>query len=216
VEAKLVESSSGKSRAEEDQRRRIVAAMVASCAEKTYTATTIGDVVAGAHISRTTFYREFDDKRACFDAALDHCIGELAAAAAAACSAAQPPAQTVREGTAAVLGLLAARPQLAHLLVGEAVAVEPAVVERYRELVIPALTRLWDDSETGPTHIDPWLSFGRAQIVIFDRVTAGEAERLPELLPELVYLAVAPFAGHDAALAEARACAGPVAAGAAR
>ena len=191
--------------------------MVHSCAAKTCAATTIGDVVAAAHISRTTFYREFDDKRACFDAALEYCIEELWAAAAGACSAEQEPAEAVREGTAAVLELLAARPELAHLLVGEAVAVEPVVVERYRDLVIPALARLWNSGEEGATHLDPWLAFGRAQILVFDRITAGEAERLPELLPEIVYLAVAPFAGHDAALAEAQTCAAPLApAGASR
>jgi len=187
--------------------------MVDSCAEKTCAATTIGDVVAAAHISRTTFYREFDDKRACFDAALEHCIEEVGAAAAAACSAGEPPAQTVREATAAVLELLAARPQLAHLLVGEAVAVEPAVVERYRDLVIPALARLWGESGNGATRLDPRLAFGRAQLLVFDRVTAGDAERLTELLPEIVYLAVAPFAGHDAALEEAAACSETVGAG---
>jgi len=212
----MIEAIPGKSRAGADQRQRIVAAMVASCAEKTYTGTTIGDVVAGARISRTTFYREFDDKRACFDAALEYCIQELWAAAAAACSAQEPPAQAVRKATAAVLELLGARPELAHLLVGEAVAVEPAVVERYRDLVVPAVSALWDDGKDGATRLDPWLAFGRAQLLIFERVTAGEPDRLPELLPEVVYLAIAPFAGHDAAIAEARACRGPATDGAGR
>jgi len=190
--------------------------MVASCAEKTYIATTIGDVVAAARISRTTFYREFDDKRACFDAALEHCIEEVRGAATGACSADEPPAQAVREATAAVLDLLAARPELVHLLVGEAIAVDPAVVERYRDLVVPAVSGLWGSDEEGETHLDPWLAFGRAQLLIFDRVTAGDAGGLSELLPEVVYLAVGPFAGHDAAIEEARACPGPVAGAAAR
>lgn len=181
--------------------------MVACCAEKTYVATTIGDVVAGAHISRSTFYREFDDKRSCFDAALGYCIEEVWAAAEGAGTDDHSVAEAVRAGTAAVLDLLATRPELGHLLVGEAVAVEPAVVERYRDLVVPALAQLWARSEEGPTHLDPSLAFGRAQLLIFDRVTAGEPERLTELLPELVYLAVAPFAGHDAALEQARNCA---------
>jgi hypothetical protein len=114
-----------------------------------------------------------------------------------------------------VLELLAARPELAHLMVGEAVAVEPAVVERYRDLVVPAVAALWGEGEREVAHLDPWLAFGRAQLLIFALVTAGEAERLPQLLPEVVYLAVAPFAGHDAALTEARACQQPLA-GAAR
>ncbi|HEY1853749.1 MAG TPA: TetR/AcrR family transcriptional regulator [Solirubrobacterales bacterium] len=192
--------------------------MICSCAEKTYPATTIGDVVAGAHISRTTFYREFEDKRDCFDAALEQCIEEVWAAAIGACSAGEPAPRAVRRATAAVLGLLAARPELAHLLVGEAVAVEPAVVERYRDLVVPAISRLWGDGadDNGRHQLDPWLAFGRAQLLIFDRVTAGGAARLPELLPEIVYLAVAPFAGHDAAIEEARACWEPLSSGAAR
>lgn len=212
----MIERSPGQSQGGGDQRRRIVAAMVASCAEKTYAATTIGDVVAGARISRTTFYREFDDKRACFDAALAHCVEELAAAAEAACPLGGTPSQTIREATAAVLELLAARPELAHLLVGEAVAVEPSVVECYRDLVVPAVSALWEEDGEGATRLDPWLAFGRAQLLIFDRASAGETERLPELLPELVYLAVAPFAGHDAAIAEARACPEPIASGAGR
>jgi AcrR family transcriptional regulator len=212
----MIEPSPEQSRGGENQRRRIIAAMIASCAEKTYAATTIGDVVARARISRTTFYREFDDKRTCFDAALELCVEELTAAADAARPLDGGPPQALRDGTAAVLELLAARPELAHLLVGEAVAVEPSVVECYRDLVVPAVSALWEEDRDGATHLDPWLAFGRAQLLVFDRVTAGEAERLPELLPELLYLAVAPFAGHDAAIAEARACAEPVAGGAVR
>lgn len=186
--------------------------MVACCAEKTYAATTIADVVAGAHISRSTFYREFEDKRACFDAALEHCLGEVRAAGAAALAPGEPPQEAVRHATAAILELLDQRPQLAHLLVGEAVAVDPAVVDRYRDLLIPAVAAIWNGEE--PTHLNPKLAFGRAQLLVFDRVTAEEPERLGELLPEIVYLAVAPFAGHDAAIAEAEACA-PLASGAA-
>ncbi|MBS1880499.1 MAG: TetR/AcrR family transcriptional regulator [Actinobacteria bacterium] len=206
----MIESVPGQSRGGSDQRRRIVAAMVASCAERTYAATTIGDLVSRAHISRTTFYREFDDKLACFEAALDYCIEELRIAAVTACAASEPGTAALRNATSAVLEALAERPQLAHLLVGEAVAVEPAVIERYRDLVVPAVAALWED-EQGPTRLDPWLAFGRAQLLILDRVTAGGAARLPELLPEIVYLAVAPFAGHDAAIEEARACLEPLA-----
>ena len=52
---------------ETSQRQRIIEAMIDSCAEKTYAATTITDIVSRARISRTTFYKRFGDKRACFD-----------------------------------------------------------------------------------------------------------------------------------------------------
>ncbi len=73
------------------QRQRIIEAMIDSCAEKTYAATTIADIVRRASISRTTFYKRFAGKRECFDAALDWCIDELRTAAANAHSSADPP-----------------------------------------------------------------------------------------------------------------------------
>jgi hypothetical protein len=56
-----------------------------------------------------------------------------------------------------------------------------------------------------PKHLSPGLAFGRAQLLIFHEVAAGRPERLPALLPDVVYLAIAPFAGHDEALRQARA-----------
>ncbi len=183
------------------QRERIVEAMIESCAAKTYAATTITDIVGGARISRTTFYKRFPDKRACFDAALDACIEEVRATAAASHSPADPPAEAVRRATTAVLDLMAKRPALAQLLAGDAHSVEPAVLRRYRKLLLPGLEALWASAgEVPQPHIDPRLAFGRAQVLIFDQIAAGRADRLRELRPELVYLAVAPFAGHQEAL----------------
>lgn len=183
------------------QRERIIEAMIESCAEKTYAATTITDIVAGARISRTTFYKRFPDKRSCFDAALDACIEEVRATAAASCSPTHPPAEAVRRATTAILNLMAEKPALAQLLTGDAHSVEPATLRRYRKLLIPAMEELWARAgEVPEPHIDPRLAFGRAQVLIFDQIAAGQAAQLRELLPELVYLAVAPFAGHQEAL----------------
>ena len=103
-----------------------------------------------------------------------------------------------------MLELMAAKPALAQIVMGEAVSVEPAVVARYRQLLIPALRELWGTAEQADAHTDPRLAFGRAQVLIYNQVLAGSVERLPELLPEIVYIAILPFAGHEAALAEAR------------
>ncbi len=183
---------------ERSQRRRIVDAIIDSCAEKTYAATTITDIVARAHISRTTFYKHFEDKRACFDVAIDHCIEQLAAAAKAARTTDDDPPDAVRKSTAAVLGALAARPGLAQLLTGDAMAVEPLVIERYRRATIPAIEALWKRSSEAPAcHSDPRLAFGRGQVLILNQIANGEPDRLLDLLPEVVYLAVSPFAGHE-------------------
>jgi AcrR family transcriptional regulator len=188
-----------------DQGQRIVDAMIDSCAEKTYAATTITDIVAKARISRTTFYKQFDDKRACFDAAIGYGIEQLQEVAAAAHAGESAPADAVRKATTAVIEALAQRPGLAQLLTGDAIAVEPRVIECYRKATIPALEALWSQSDgSAEAHSDPRLAFGKAQVLILNQIAMEQADRLPELLPELVYLAVSPFGGHEAALHQAQ------------
>jgi AcrR family transcriptional regulator len=187
-----------------EQRRRIIDAMIDSCAEKTYAATTITDIVARARISRTTFYKQFDDKRACFDAAIGHCIEQLQEVAASAHDHEDAPADAVRKGTSAVIQALAERPGLAQLLTGDAIAVDPRVIECYRKATIPALEGLFSREGAAQAYSDPRLAFGKAQVLILNQIAIGEADRLPELLPELVYLAVSPFGGHEAALQQSQ------------
>jgi AcrR family transcriptional regulator len=190
--------------ASQSQRQRILDAMIESCAEKTYAATTISDIVSRAHISRTTFYKHFEDKRACFDAAIDFCIAELQEVAAASHSPDETPGEAARMAATAVVEALAARPGLAQMLAGDAMAVDPIVIERYRRATVPALEALWGGAGRAQAHTDPRLAFGQAQVLILNQIATGEPDRLPELLPEIVYLTVSPFGGHDEALRQSR------------
>jgi AcrR family transcriptional regulator len=181
--------------------------MVASCAEKTYAGTTIADVVSGAAVSRTTFYKLFNDKRDCFDAAVTQCIDRIAATVAAAAAGPDSPAEATRRGAAAMLELLAAEPALALVLSGDVVGLDPGLVEHYSAFAVPPLEAIWGRAGAGgspPKHLSPGLAFGRAQLLVFHEVAAGRPERLPGLVPDIVYLAIAPFAGHDEALRQAR------------
>ena len=187
------------------QRQRIIEAMVASCAKKTYAETTIADLVSRACISRTTFYKRFTGKKECFDAAVDWCIEELEGAAASAHSSSDSPPEAVRKATAATLGLMAANPALAQFVTGEAVAAEAAVVDRYRDLLMPAVESLWADADQPhDQYADPRLAFGRTQVLIYNQIIVHGAESLPDLLPEIAYILVLPFAGHDEALKQAQ------------
>jgi AcrR family transcriptional regulator len=186
--------------------------MVAACAEKTYAETTIADIVSRASVSRTTFYKLFNGKRDCFDAAVTLCIDRIAATVAAAASGHDSPAEATRRGAVAALELLAAEPELALVLSGDVVGVDPGLVELYSSLTVPALEAMWGREGAPPAkHLSPGLAFGRAQLLVFHEVTAGRPERLPDLAPDLVYLAIAPFVGHDEALRQARPAAGEAA-----
>ncbi len=179
--------------------------MVACCAEKTYAGTTIADVVSTAGVSRSTFYKLFGGKRDCFDAAAAHCVDRIAERVAEAASGCDSPAAATRRGVAALLEMLAAEPELALLLSGDVIGIDPGLVERYSAFTVPALEAMWEREGVRPAkHLSPGLAFGRAQLLVFHEVAAGLPERLPELAPNLVYLAIAPFAGHDEALRQAR------------
>src|SRR3954452_13838898 len=53
------------------QRGRMLAAMADAVARTGYAGTTVADVVAGAGVSRKTFYEHFSDREECFLAAFD-------------------------------------------------------------------------------------------------------------------------------------------------
>jgi AcrR family transcriptional regulator len=179
--------------------------MVACCAEKTYAGTTIADLVSRGSVSRSTFYKLFTDKRDCFDAAVTLSIDRLAATLAAASCGCDSPADATRRGTVAGLAMLAAEPELVLLLSGDVLGVDPSLVDGYSRMIVPALAAMWAAAgQPRRRHSSPGLAFGRAQLLVFHEVAAGRPERLPELVPDIVYLAIAPFAGHDEALRQAR------------
>jgi AcrR family transcriptional regulator len=189
----------------QQQRRKIVEALIVCVAEKTYAGTTISDIVSRAAVSRTTFYKRFGDKRSCFDAALSHCVATLRETARGAIGPDDPPPLAVHKAIAATLQLLATNPGLAHLVFGEAVNVEPTAFGRYRNDLVPQIQALWEAKGERPEpRSDPQLALGRAQVLIFNKISAGTVAELPQLLPELVYLILLPFGGHDVAVEQSR------------
>ncbi len=61
--------------AKKNQRERLFAAMVATVDEKGYEATTVADLVELSGVSRSAFYKHFEDKQACFLAAVEELVG---------------------------------------------------------------------------------------------------------------------------------------------
>lgn len=188
------------------QQQRILAAMAKSVAEKSISATTIADIVGCASISRATFYKHFTNKQECFYATAEAFLAELQGAAVVAYTRGEDsPLVSVRNVIAAVLELLAAKPDHAKLLLVEAPIVDPEIVRRYRNLAIGALKKQLaaEDGSRGAA-ADPEIAFGRAKVLIAEHIAAGQIDDLPSLLPELVYIALLPYAGQDAALEQAR------------
>ncbi|MBB4664460.1 TetR/AcrR family transcriptional regulator [Conexibacter arvalis] len=121
----------------EGARERLVCGMNAAVAEKGYGPTTIADVVRHARVSKRTFYEQFDDKQACFlaayDAAADHVLGAMEAAAAASAAAGEPWQQRVEQVVGAYLRAMAARPELTRTFLVEILGAGPRALARRRE-----------------------------------------------------------------------------------
>jgi AcrR family transcriptional regulator len=187
------------------QRERILDAMAESCEKKAFAATTIADIVAHASVSRATFYKHFENKRECFEAAVKFFGEQLEAAVSEAYARGDSAPEALHKAAAATLEVLAANPAGARLLLIEAPSVDPIIIGRYRGLVIGALHGEWGRAKKdGATRPDPRIAFGRAQVLMADYLAAGRAEQFLELRPELVYIALLPFVGQDEALKHAK------------
>ncbi|HEX5762867.1 MAG TPA: TetR/AcrR family transcriptional regulator [Solirubrobacterales bacterium] len=191
----------------ENQRERLLNGVVEAVAEHGYRATTIARISEAAKISRRTFYEHFEDKDACFLAAHEMVDAHVRSSMLEAPGAEAPWPERVRARLAALLDVLARDPAVARFYMVEPLAAGGEIAARHREsmqLIAQALRPEPPPSELDLEVRDQALVGGLAALIT-RRLNAGAADRLPELLPDLVALSVAPFLG----LAEARRVAHP-------
>jgi len=191
------------------QRERILVAMADSCATKGYGATTIADVVEPAAVSRATFYELFKDKEDCFHAAMEVSLADAMGRIVAVYSPDKPWATMVRDAAAAFLDLLANRPAFARMALVEAPSSGQRAFDLYAsgKRVLQTLLDLGRDDPVEEEAIPS--SAGRAALaaaesLIVGQILAGNAERLRELLPDVVYITTVPYLGQDEALRQSR------------
>jgi AcrR family transcriptional regulator len=191
------------------QRGRMLGAMASAVARKGYAATTVADVVAGAGVSRKTFYEHFRDKEECFLAAFDTGVDLLLDAIVAAQPAGEPTwLELTRARVRAYLEALASQPDFAHTFLIEVFAAGPHALERRAE-VLRRFAQLFRDLHVEARRQFPGLppvpepiyiaAVGAINELVSDFAREGRTAELPELEDTLVYLQVALFAGRDLA-----------------
>jgi AcrR family transcriptional regulator len=114
-----------------DQRERLYEATIQSVNERGFVATTISDLVAGAGVSRRSFYEHFQNKEECLLATYDALIGRLTARIA---EAYDPRDEWIDQIEAIVRALFEAssdRPDAARLVCVEMGAAGPVGIERW-------------------------------------------------------------------------------------
>jgi AcrR family transcriptional regulator len=195
-----------------NQRERLIAGLAEAVAEKGYGGTTIADITRHAAVSRRTFYEHFDGKDECFVAAFDTVTQQLRERIEQAYKAADEWTEGIRAGIGAMLGFLAAEPNLARLAMVEALVAGPVVVERYDAAVQTFLPYLEEGRKGRPKKVLARLSdsteealVGGMVSLVSRRIVAGQTEELESLLPDLVEFTLAPYVGNDEAARIARA-----------
>lgn len=187
---------------EQNQRERIITAMVDTVAEKGYNATTVADITKAASVSRRTFYEHFADKEACFMAAYEMVADHIRASMRAAAQAFGEWPQQVRAALATMLRFLAAEPELARLCMVEPVAAGGEIAARYRATMQDFVTILkagrpaHGGERPLPEATEETLVGGIVSLIVRE-ISAGRTEDLEKLLPDLVELILAPYLGVE-------------------
>jgi AcrR family transcriptional regulator len=194
-----------------NQRERLIAGIGEAIAENGYSGTTIADITRHAAVSRRTFYEHFASKDECFVVAYDTVMAEMHERVDQGFDAGTDWPHAVKAGIAAMLGFLAAEPNLARLCMVEALVAGPAVVERY-DAAIRSFVPYFQSGRKGRSpevlaRLSPTTEealVGGMMSLISRRVIAGKATELETLLPDLVEFTLTPYLGSDEAARIAR------------
>jgi len=192
----------------ETRRQAILEAMVRVVGRKGYTATSVADVIGEAEVSRTTFYKHFEDKHDCFLAAYEIVVERVVDGVIANCDGEQAWLERVRIGLATIVKMFALEPELARTAIVEVSAAGADARQRHRNAftrfteILDEGKQLSSDSEL-PEGIG-LMAAGAVSGLIFDELLSGRAERLPQLLPDLLFALLAPYIGAGAAIEEMR------------
>jgi len=185
----------------ENQRERLLNGVVEAVAERGYNATTIAAITTAAKISRRTFYEYFEGKQDCFAAAYEMIEAHVLDSMLAAPGADEPWPERVRARLAALLDVLSRDAAVSRCFLIEPLAAGGDVATRYREAMQLLAGTL--RPEPPPSQLDMEVRdqalIGGVATLIVRRLNVGGAPRLPELLPDLVELALAPYTGRQEA-----------------
>jgi AcrR family transcriptional regulator len=194
----------------QNQRERIITALVDTVAERGYNATTVAHITKAASVSRRTFYEHFADKEACFLAAYEMVADHIRDSMRVAAESFEDWPQQVRAALATMLRFLAGEPELARLVMIEPVAAGGEIAARHRASMqgFVEILKAGRPERSGerplPEATEETLVGGLVSLIVRE-ISAGHAAELEKLLPDLVELTLSPYLGGEEAERLARA-----------
>jgi len=187
------------------QLTRIIAGTAEVMMAKGYSDATVSDIVAAAGVSRDVFYEHFSDKKTAFLEAQQFRTQEIVDVCATAYFSATDWPHRVWSALGAWLKLIAEHPAIAHLRLVECYAVGAAAI-RVTEEIMSAATIFLEEgfsyegsSPKAPRLVSEAITGAILELVHHD-IAGGRTAELPQRLPQLTYIVLAPFVEADEAI----------------
>jgi AcrR family transcriptional regulator len=188
----------------QNQRERIITALVDTVAERGYNATTVAHITKAASVSRRTFYEHFADKEACFLAAYEMVADHIRNSMRAAADSFEEWPQQVRAALATMLSFLAGEPELARIVMIEPIAAGGEIAARHRATmqsfaeILKAGRPEHGGARPLPEATEETVVGGILSLIVRE-ISSGKAKDLEKLLPDLVELTLSPYLGGEEA-----------------
>jgi AcrR family transcriptional regulator len=172
------------------QRERLFAAIVASCEERGYDATSVEDLLRASGVSRATFYELFEDKLDCFRATEDELVAAAITAVADEFDGEGDAVRRPRAALEAFTRVIVAQPAAARMCMVESYAAGETGIAPVRRAIdsIILLGRDAFEQMPGREEMPPELLrgiIGGIYQVIYGRLLERREAELPDLVPGL-------------------------------
>jgi AcrR family transcriptional regulator len=186
----------------EHQRERVLDAAIGVFAKRGFQGTTVDHIVGAGKIGVGSFYEHFENKEACFLAAYDRILAEGREQIVAALPPGTDWPEQVCAVLRALLGMIAAEPLRARIMLVEAQTAGKAALARYEETIdslVPLLRRGRDFSPVAaelPSTLEV-ATLGGLLWFLQQRIVLGELDGAERLLPEAAEILLEPYIGQE-------------------
>jgi AcrR family transcriptional regulator len=186
------------------KRELILQGMLRAVGSHGYERTTVQDAIAEAGVYRQAFYDSFSDKEDCYLQALDAGSAWVELAMRDAAAGERGWRDHLRGALTGLLRFLDEQPVVGRALLVEVHAAGPRAVAKRTEALARAASMVdlaREESDDEAPAISAEAVVAGILAVLHSRLAAYQTSGYLRLLPELMYLAVLPFFGTDAATA---------------
>jgi AcrR family transcriptional regulator len=189
------------------KRQRILRGMLEAVGTLGYEQATVQDAITTAGLYRQAFYDNFEDKEDCYLHAIDAGSEWIEIAMRRAAEGEPSWRGRLRGALHGLLSFLDEEPEIGRALFVEVHAGGERAVEK-RTLAMQRAAEMVDGARGESDGVAPAISaeavVAGILAVLHTRLAARQTEGFAALLPELMYLAVLPYFGPEAAAAEMR------------